>query len=71
MLSGAGAVTNLSSKAGEESAPPAGGATTNFAAPAGAAVDAEAAALHGKALAYAEQHKVPYLTAVLAVQRAA
>lgn len=42
-------------------------ATAEFAAPAGFAVDGEAAALHRKALAHQAQHKTDYLTAVRAV----
>lgn len=42
-------------------------ATAEFAAPAGFAVDGEAAALHRKALAHQAQHKTDYLTAVKAV----
>lgn len=42
-------------------------ATAEFAAPAGFAVDGEAAALHRKALAHQAQHKTDYLTAIHAV----
>ena len=42
--------------------------TVAFAAPQSYSVDAAAAALHSKALAYQAKHKVPYVDAVSAVQ---
>ncbi len=48
---------------------PAKAHSASFAAPAGIEVDAAALDIHNRALAYAETHKVDYVTAVVAVQK--